>query len=71
MLGIRMTDDHVHWRQRAQEARAEADKMHDPDVKQTLLEIAGAFERLAVLAEKRAKPRRDRPTGALVIRAFI
>jgi hypothetical protein len=55
MFGVRMTDDHAHWRQRAQEARAEADKMDDPASKQTLLEIAEAFERLAVLAERGAK----------------
>ena len=54
---MRMTDDSAHWRQRAQAARAEADKMDDPDAKQTLLEIAAAYEQLAVLAErKRAKP---------------
>jgi hypothetical protein len=57
MLGMRMTDDSAHWRQRAQQARAEADKMDDPDAKQTLLEIAAAYEQLAVLVErKRAKP---------------
>ena len=48
-----MMDDPAHWRQRAQEARTEADKMADPDAKRTLLEIAEAFERLAVLAVKR------------------
>jgi hypothetical protein len=58
MLGMRMTDDHAHWRQRAQEARAEADKMDDPDAKQTLLEIAAAFERLAEIAERRTTAKR-------------
>ena len=53
MLGTRMQDDSTHWRQRAQETRAEADQTDEPDAKATLLEIAAAYERLAVLAEKR------------------
>jgi len=56
MLDIRMRDDPAHWRQRAQESRTEADKLKDPDAKRTMLEIADAFDRLAVLAEKRGKP---------------
>jgi hypothetical protein len=47
MLGTRMIDDPSHWRQRAQEARAEADKLSDAEVKQTMLEIAAAYERLS------------------------
>jgi hypothetical protein len=56
-----MQDDSTHWRQRAQETRAEADKMDDPDAKRTLLEIAAAYERLADLAEQRGPP--DTPLG--------
>jgi hypothetical protein len=55
MLGIQMRDDPAHWRQRAQESRAEADKLNDPYAKRTMLEIAEAFARLAVLAEERNK----------------
>ena len=51
-----MRDDTAHWQQWAQESRAEADKQSDPHLKESLLEIAEAFERLAVLAEKRGKP---------------
>ena len=60
MLGIRMTYDPSHWRKRAQETRAEAETMADPDAKQTLIEIAEAFERLARLAERQGQP--SRPT---------
>jgi hypothetical protein len=56
MLGIRMKDDPSHWRQRAQETRAEAETMADPDAKQALIEISEAFERLARLAEKQDQP---------------
>lgn len=58
MLRIRMKDDPSHWRQRAQETRAEAEAMADPDAKQTLVEIAEAFERLARLAERQGQPSR-------------
>jgi hypothetical protein len=58
MLDIRMTDDPAHWRQRAQESRAEAYKLNDPDAKKIMLEIAEAFERLADRTE-RGKPKAD------------
>jgi hypothetical protein len=48
-----MQDDAEHWRRRAQESRVLADQHDDPDEKKTLLEIAGAYEQLAVLAEQR------------------
>jgi hypothetical protein len=56
MSGTRMIDDPSHWRQRAEEARAEAVKLSDPTMKQTMLEIAAAYERLAEIAARR-------PTG--------
>jgi hypothetical protein len=42
-----------HWRQRAQEARADAGRQADPDMKKALLEIAALYERLAASAEKK------------------
>ncbi|MFZ1103411.1 MAG: hypothetical protein WAN86_11310 [Hyphomicrobiaceae bacterium] len=48
-----MNDDPKHWRQLAQEARASADQLDDPDAKKTMLEIAQGYEQLAVLAEKK------------------
>jgi hypothetical protein len=58
MLGTRMIDDPSHWRQRAQEARAEADKLGDASMKQTMLEIAASYERLAEIAERRTTAKR-------------
>lgn len=48
-----MNDDPKHWRQLAQEARASADRLDDPDAKKTMLEIAQGYEQLAALAEKK------------------
>jgi hypothetical protein len=42
-----------HWRRRAQEARADADRHADPDVKRALLEIAALCERVAVAADRK------------------
>jgi hypothetical protein len=36
-----------HWRERAEEARAQASEMKDPTAKRTLLEIARSYDRLA------------------------
>ena len=47
--------DPKHWRDRAQEARAIADEMKDPDAKQMMLGIARDYVRLAERAEARAK----------------
>ena len=41
----------AHWRQCADQARRAADLETDPTTTQTLLEIAEAYEKLAVLAE--------------------
>jgi hypothetical protein len=47
-------DDPKHWRQLAQDARAVAGQLDDPDAKRTMLEIAEGYEQLASLAEKKA-----------------
>jgi hypothetical protein len=47
-------DDPTRWRQRADEARRMADQLADPVSKQTMLEIAAAYEQLAKIAEARA-----------------
>jgi hypothetical protein len=44
-------DDPGHWRQRAEDARREADRYTDPLVKQALLDIARAYEELASMIE--------------------
>ena len=48
-----LKDDPKHWRQLAEDARAAADRVDDPDAKKTMLEIAEAYEQLASIAEKR------------------
>jgi hypothetical protein len=60
MAHLPMNDDPTHWRQQAQEARAMAVELDDPESKKTMLEIAEAYERLAVLAERKlaSKPSR-------------
>ena len=42
-----------HWRDRAEEARAVADQLDDPDARRTMLGIADEYERLALNAERR------------------
>jgi hypothetical protein len=44
------------WRDRADEARARAEKIKDPEAKQVMLEIAAAYDRLAEIAEKEFSP---------------
>jgi hypothetical protein len=51
-------DDAEHWRRRADEMRAVAKGILDPS-KQTMLEIALGYERLAQLAEGRKSSRKE------------
>jgi len=51
-------NDPKHWRDRAEEVRAHAEQMIDPDSKRKMLRIADDYEELARRAEKRL---RDRP----------
>jgi len=46
-------DDPKHWRQLAQDARAAADQLDDPDARKTMLEIAEGYEQLASIADKK------------------
>ena len=46
-------NDPKHWRDRAEEARAVAEEMTDPDSKRKMLRIADDYEELARRAEKR------------------
>ena len=41
-----------YWRERAEEARTQANDMRDPGARQTLLEIADNYEQLADQAER-------------------
>jgi hypothetical protein len=47
--------DPQHWRQRAEEARAIADQLNNPQSKEAMLRIAKDYERLAARAEQRMK----------------
>ncbi len=42
-----------HWRSRAEEARAIATELHDPEAKRMMLEIANGYDSLALRAEER------------------
>jgi hypothetical protein len=45
----------AHWRQRAEEARAIADSLTDPQSKEAMLRIVNDYEHLAERAEQRAR----------------
>jgi hypothetical protein len=45
--------DPKHWRERAQDARVQAELMTDAEAKQTMLAIAEGYERLAKRVEAR------------------
>jgi hypothetical protein len=53
MIGIAAMLTPEHWRKRAQEARVDADRHADPDIKKALLEIAALYELLVVPTDKR------------------
>jgi hypothetical protein len=62
MAASPLQDDSKHWRQLAQDTRATADQLDDPDAKQAMLEIAEGYEQLAqlaALAEKKAAAKSD------------
>jgi hypothetical protein len=44
-----------HWRDRAEEARANAEQMNDPEAKRQMSEIVAGYERLAQRAEQRLR----------------
>ena len=52
-------NDPQHWRKRADEARALAEQMKDPQSKEAMLRIATDYERLAERAAGRAQGSRQ------------
>jgi len=48
-----LQDDPKHWRQLAQDARAIADQLEDPDARRIMLDIAECYEQLASLAQSK------------------
>ncbi len=47
----------VHWRDRAEDARAHAAAMLDPDSRRMMLEIAINYDKLAIYTEKLERER--------------
>jgi hypothetical protein len=48
-----LINDPSHWRERAQQARATAEQIPDPEARRMMQEIADGYERLARRAEER------------------
>lgn len=53
-MALSATNDAEHWRKRAEEARAVAVQMVDPNAKAVMLGIAQDYEKLAERAQQRA-----------------
>jgi hypothetical protein len=51
-----MNDNAQHWLDHAKEARAKAEQMTEPDVKQIMLAVAGAYEKIAKYIKGRKPP---------------
>jgi hypothetical protein len=57
-----MPESAEYWQKRADDAKAEADKMHDPECKEIMLDIAKAYERIADFARQgRPDPKPTKP----------
>lgn len=46
-------DDPAHWRRRAEEALRMAELIEDAEAKQTMIDIAKAYEEMALIIEAR------------------
>jgi hypothetical protein len=66
-----LLNDPERWRQRAEQARAIADGIADPEAKRTMLGIAQGYERLAQRAEDRLLTLLTESAGAQIIRRTI
>ncbi len=53
VMPYRSFNDPKHWRERAEEARAHAQQMTDPEAKRMMLAIAEDYEKLARRAQER------------------
>jgi hypothetical protein len=51
----------AYWSNKAEEARTRTDQMHDPTAKQTMLDIAASYDRMAQRAEGREVRSRTNP----------
>jgi hypothetical protein len=63
--GPRNRSDPGHWRALADQARRNADRVRDPNIKATILTIAERFERLALRAHDLERGARQIPATEL------
>jgi hypothetical protein len=49
----RSRPNEVYWRERAREAREQADNLIHPEAKRVMMEIAAGYQRMAQYAEER------------------
>jgi hypothetical protein len=54
-MSASLVNDPEHWRDRAREKRALAERLRNELAKQTMLRIANDFDRLAERAEERSR----------------
>jgi hypothetical protein len=54
-MKIPLINNPQHWRDRAEEARVNAEQMRDPESRRMMLEIADGYMRLAERAEQRLR----------------
>jgi hypothetical protein len=52
-MGTSYADDPKRWRERAEEARMQAEQMHTDDAKRSLLQVAATYDRMAERAGAR------------------
>lgn len=50
--------DPAHWRDRAEEARVQAEQMRDADARRQMLQIAEGYDRLAERAQRQLEQRK-------------
>jgi hypothetical protein len=59
-------DDPNHWRNRAEEARVQADQLNEPQARKIMLDAAADYDRLAQRAYKRLRDLREPKNGASI-----
>jgi hypothetical protein len=50
---VSILDNPAHWRARAEESRALAEELHEPEARRLMLQVAESYDRLANNADKR------------------
>jgi hypothetical protein len=60
-------DDLERWRQRAEESRATAEQMSDETAKQSMLRVAGDYDKLAVRVAMRVIDQAKRSSSGIAV----